>query len=30
MKHYKPFAWMMAIAIASMTMTACSLDSNEP
>ena len=29
MKHYKPFAWMMAIAIASTTMTACSLDSNE-
>ena len=24
MKHYKTFAWMMAIAIASMTMTACS------
>ena len=30
MKHYKHLAWMMAIAIASMTMTACSLDSNEP
>ena len=30
MKHYKTFAWMMAIAIASMTVTACSLDSNEP
>ena len=30
MKYYKPLAWMMAIAIASMTMTACSLDSNEP
>ena len=30
MKHYKSFAWMMAIAIAGMTMTACSLDSNEP
>ena len=24
MKHYRPFAWMMAIAIASMTMAACS------
>ena len=30
MKYYKPIAWMMAIAIASMTMTACSLDSDEP
>ena len=30
MKHYKSLAWMMAIAIAGMTMTACSLDSNEP
>ena len=30
MKHYKHLAWMMAIAIASMTMTACSLDSYEP
>ncbi|MCR4957178.1 MAG: hypothetical protein K6B13_01015 [Prevotella sp.] len=30
MKHDCPFAWMMAIAIASMTMTACSSDSNEP
>ena len=30
MKHYKPFTWLMAIAIASMTVTACSLDSNEP
>ena len=30
MKHNRPFAWMMAIAIASMTMTACSLDGNEP
>ena len=30
MKHYKFLAWMMAIAIASMTLTACSLDSNEP
>ena len=30
MKHDKSFAWMMAIAIAGMTMTACSLDSNEP
>ena len=29
MKHYKPFAWMMAIAIASITMTACSSDNNE-
>ena len=30
MKHYKHLAWMMAIAIASMTMTACSLDGDEP
>jgi hypothetical protein len=30
MKHYKPLAWMMAIAIASTTMVACSLDSDEP
>ena len=30
MKHYKPFAWMMAIAIAGTTMTACSHDSEEP
>ena len=30
MKHYKSLAWMMAIAIAGMTVTACSLDSNEP
>ena len=30
MKNFKPFAWMMAIAIASTAMTACSLDSNEP
>ncbi|MBR6189009.1 MAG: hypothetical protein IKQ59_08660 [Prevotella sp.] len=30
MKHYKPFVWMMAIAIAGTTMTACSLDSYEP
>ena len=30
MKNFKSFARMMAIAIASMTMTACSLDSNEP
>ena len=30
MKHDKSFAWMMAIAIAGMTVTACSLDSNEP
>ena len=29
MKQKRPFAWMMAIAIASMT-TACSLDSYEP
>ena len=29
MKQYRPFAWMVAIAIASMT-TACSLDSYEP
>ncbi len=27
--YYKPLAWMMAIAIASMTMTACSSDDNE-
>jgi len=30
MKHYSPLAWMMAIAIVGMTMTACSLDGNEP
>ena len=30
MKNFKSFAWMMAIAIASMTMTACSLNGNEP
>lgn len=30
MKYYKHLAWMMAIAIASMTMTACSLDGYEP
>ena len=30
MKHYKHLAWMMAIAIASMTMTACSFDGDEP
>ena len=30
MKHYKPLAWMMAIAIASTMTTACSLDGNEP
>ena len=30
MKHYKSLAWMMAIAIASTTLTACSLDGNEP
>ena len=30
MKHYKPLAWMMAIAIASTTVTACSLDGYEP
>ena len=29
MRHYSPLAWMMAVAIASMTATACSLDSNE-
>ena len=29
MMNYKTFAWMMAIAIASMTMTACSSDDNE-
>ena len=29
MKHYKLFAWMMAIAIASMPVTACSSDDNE-
>ena len=30
MKHYKALARMMAIAIASTTLTACSLDGNEP
>ena len=30
MKHYKSFAWIMAIAIASITLTACSLDNDEP
>ncbi len=30
MKHNKSFAWMMAIAIASTMMTACSLDGYEP
>ena len=30
MKHYRFLAWMMAIATASMTMTACSLDGTEP
>ena len=30
MKHYRPFAWMMAIAIAGMTVTACSSIDNEP
>ena len=30
MKHDKSLAWMMAIAIASMTVTACSFDSDEP
>ena len=30
MKHYSPFARIMAIAIASTIMTACSLDSYEP
>ena len=29
MKQYRPFAWMMAIAIASMTVTACSSLDNE-
>lgn len=29
MKHYNPLAWMMATAIAGMTMTACSLDRYE-
>ena len=29
MKYYKALAWMMAIAIASTTMTACSSDDNE-
>ena len=30
MKHDRHLAWMMAISIASITMTACSLDSDEP
>ena len=30
MKHYKSLAWTVAIAIASTTVTACSLDSDEP
>ena len=30
MKHYSPFAWTMAIAIAGTMMTACSLDGYEP
>ena len=30
MKHNKSFAWMMAIAIASTMITACSLDGYEP
>ena len=30
MKYDKSLAWMMAIAIAGMTVTACSSDSNEP
>ena len=30
MKHYRPFARIMAIAIASTVMTACSLDGYEP
>ena len=30
MKHYRPFAWMMAIAIAGTTVTACSLDGDDP
>ncbi len=29
MKHYRPLAWMMAIAIACMTATACSSNDNE-
>ena len=29
MKYCKPLAWMMAIAIASLTMTACSSEDNE-
>ena len=29
MKYYKPLAWMMAIAIASTTLTACNSDDNE-
>ena len=29
MKHQRPLAWMMAIAIAGKTMTACSSDNNE-
>ena len=29
MKYYKHLAWMMAIAIASTTLTACSSDDNE-
>ena len=29
MKHYRPLAWMMAIAIAGMTATACSSNDNE-
>lgn len=30
MKHYRNLFWMVAIAIANMTMTACSLDGTEP
>ncbi|MBQ6032262.1 MAG: hypothetical protein IJT28_03215 [Bacteroidaceae bacterium] len=30
MNHYRPLAWMMAIAIAGTVMTACSLDGYEP
>ena len=30
MKHYRLLVWMMEIALASMTTTACSLDGNEP
>ena len=30
MKHYISLAWMMAVAIAGTTLTACSLDGDEP